>query len=56
MMILRQSLKESAATDDGARCKMVDLFDRVYMRVQESSTGSICGRKSGFSNIGNFGN
>ena len=47
---------ETAVTDDGARCKMVDLFDKVCMRVQESSIGSICGRKPGFSNIGNFGN
>ena len=49
---LRQSPGETAVTDDGARCKMVDLFDRVCMCVRESSTGSICGRKPGLGTIG----
>jgi hypothetical protein len=56
MINFRQPPGETAVTDDGARCKMVDLFDRAYMCVQESSTGSICGRKPGFGTIGNFGN
>ena len=47
---------ETAVTDDDARCKMVDLFERVFVCVRESSTGSICGRKPGFGTIGNFGN
>ena len=46
----------TAVTDDSARCKTVDLFDRVYMCVREFSTGSICGRKPEFGTIGNFGN
>jgi hypothetical protein len=56
MMILRQPPGKTAIIDDGARCKTVDLFDRFDVCVQESSTGSICGRKPGFGNIGNFGN
>jgi hypothetical protein len=47
---------ETAVTYAGARFKMVDLFDRICMCVQESSNGSICGRKPGFGNKENFGN
>jgi hypothetical protein len=55
-LLWRATTGETAVTYAGARFKMVDLFDRICMCVQESSNGSICGRKPGFGNKENFGN